>query len=622
MQSIAIGNPTTPTHSTRISNYRTLLAMKRRIMAMAGIDNTAADTLHAIAAAMPHDKNESPLSLAAIGGKLATKSPVNDSRRRAASRRVAELKTAQSEIGKIFVEIVPGITRNGISEKSLYRDFLTPAADTAAAAYLKHAGTNAEWRNLPPEEKRAIYDSFAQTALESLPPAPPLEQNAPGKGSRPGVDTYAIERERAIVGSVDKVFETLISDYGDTGAALSFLKKLVQGFNERYRGALKLHGRAELAEKETIGGVISGNPDIQPGDIPGPAGPPKGPRPETEISANNPPMVSIQVDRYGIEPGPDMTREALPDTGRAGAGGGDKMSTPTPQNPPIINQLPAAPLSARKTAPPAETLQWAREYARAGWKILLIYPLNESGQCTCPAGADCQSPGKHPRGGPGKVLSVEEIERAVSRQGWGLGIVTGAGSGIDILDFDGEEGERLYVELADKGWIKACKRSFTGGGGVHLPIVHIPGLFKGNYVKLVPGLDIRTTGGCIIAPPTIHASGRSYLWGGWAEQPVLSPCPEFLNYLKSLIPAPSLPPAGGPAGHRGPGKFQIWGFPDGERGWELFRVAAGKWGRGESRESIESEIITRAGLCSPPYPESLARAAVQSVVSRYPKGRR
>ena len=50
----------------------------------------------------------------------------------------------------------------------------------------------------------------------------------------------------------------------------------------------------------------------------------------------------------------------------------------------------------------------------------------------------------------------------------------------------------------------------TGGGGYQY-------LFKAdarvtNSIKLLPGLDTRSSGGYIVAPPSIHPSGRSYRW--------------------------------------------------------------------------------------------------------------
>ena len=29
---------------------------------------------------------------------------------------------------------------------------------------------------------------------------------------------------------------------------------------------------------------------------------------------------------------------------------------------------------------------------------------------------------------------------------------------------------------------------------------------------LVPGIDMRGDGGCVVAPPSVHASGKSYVW--------------------------------------------------------------------------------------------------------------
>jgi hypothetical protein len=53
----------------------------------------------------------------------------------------------------------------------------------------------------------------------------------------------------------------------------------------------------------------------------------------------------------------------------------------------------------------------------------------------------------------------------------------------------------------------------TGGGGQHLyyrypkSVNHLP-----NRVDFEPGLDLRADGGMVVAPPSIHESGRDYAW--------------------------------------------------------------------------------------------------------------
>ena len=87
----------------------------------------------------------------------------------------------------------------------------------------------------------------------------------------------------------------------------------------------------------------------------------------------------------------------------------------------------------------------------------------------------------------------------------GIGIVTGKISGIVVLD--AEAG-------ADFTGLKIPKTptAISGGGGAHYYFKY-PGEGKiANCVRFLPLMDIRADGGFIIAPPSLHASGKQYKW--------------------------------------------------------------------------------------------------------------
>ncbi len=59
--------------------------------------------------------------------------------------------------------------------------------------------------------------------------------------------------------------------------------------------------------------------------------------------------------------------------------------------------------------------------------------------------------------------------------------------------------------------VGATMMSKTGGGGIHMFCKYEEGL--GNSVKLAhPQMDIRSDGGIIILPPSLHENGRLYEW--------------------------------------------------------------------------------------------------------------
>ena len=73
----------------------------------------------------------------------------------------------------------------------------------------------------------------------------------------------------------------------------------------------------------------------------------------------------------------------------------------------------------------------------------------------------------------------------------------------------------------------------TGGGGRHLYFAH-PGVRVRNRVGIVPGIDVRGDGGCVVAPPSIHPTGRSYAWvPGHGPDEVA--CARMTGWLLALI---------------------------------------------------------------------------------------
>ncbi len=137
-------------------------------------------------------------------------------------------------------------------------------------------------------------------------------------------------------------------------------------------------------------------------------------------------------------------------------------------------------------------------------------------QCKCnhpalylgPAGR-CAHPGKCPRV---KWRDSSTTDAGQIRQWWSwwptanIGIDCGK-SGLLALDAD------LYKD-AYAGPVDLDENTvttLTGGGGVHLWYAMPEGALWGNAKgDLPPGIDIRGHGGYVVAPPSLHASGRRY----------------------------------------------------------------------------------------------------------------
>jgi hypothetical protein len=95
-----------------------------------------------------------------------------------------------------------------------------------------------------------------------------------------------------------------------------------------------------------------------------------------------------------------------------------------------------------------------------------------------------------------------------------IGLATGKPSGIWVLDVDGEAGEATLATLeAQHGELPRTVMARTGGGGRHVLFRYHREPIKNRAGDIGLGLDVRATGGYIIAPPSIHPdTGMVYEW--------------------------------------------------------------------------------------------------------------
>jgi hypothetical protein len=93
-----------------------------------------------------------------------------------------------------------------------------------------------------------------------------------------------------------------------------------------------------------------------------------------------------------------------------------------------------------------------------------------------------------------------------------IAIATGNPSGIFAVDVDGVDAEAELRKLeAQHGTLPPTVEVITARGRhVYFKMPAAP--IRNSAGKLGPGLDIRATGGYVLAPPSIHPSGRRYEW--------------------------------------------------------------------------------------------------------------
>lgn len=153
-------------------------------------------------------------------------------------------------------------------------------------------------------------------------------------------------------------------------------------------------------------------------------------------------------------------------------------------------------------------LDAALAYARHGIPVLPVHTPVPGGGCSC-GRADCTRPGKHPRLRHGLTEASTDPHRI--EQWWArwplanVGLRTGLV--MDVADVDSAEGWHGLRHVLG-GTMPAGPQVRTGGGWHYwfAPLGH------GNRVRLLPGVDWRGTGGYVIAPPSVHATGATYHW--------------------------------------------------------------------------------------------------------------
>ena len=123
--------------------------------------------------------------------------------------------------------------------------------------------------------------------------------------------------------------------------------------------------------------------------------------------------------------------------------------------------------------------------------------------------------------------------------GDGVGIATGVASGTWVLDVDVKDGHRGDDTLADlerqHGELPGTVQAVSGSGGLHYYFLYDPRVC-GSRGKLGDGLDIRSDGGYIVAPGSLHPTGGTYEWESehFPGEQRLVPASEWLVLLAQV----------------------------------------------------------------------------------------
>lgn len=182
-------------------------------------------------------------------------------------------------------------------------------------------------------------------------------------------------------------------------------------------------------------------------------------------------------------------------------------------------------------------LNYALAYAALDWKVFPCWWVNDDKTCGC-GNTACKNVGKHPISelAP-KGQNSATTDKDMIAQWWGkypqanIAIFL-AGSGLCAVDIDPRNGGDYTIEVleSEHGKIDSDVLQLTGGGGEHrvflLPSgdVKLPG-------TLGKGVDFKSNG-YIIAEPSSHISGQSYVWEMSSDPlagAVPSPLPDWIR---------------------------------------------------------------------------------------------
>jgi hypothetical protein len=190
-----------------------------------------------------------------------------------------------------------------------------------------------------------------------------------------------------------------------------------------------------------------------------------------------------------------------------------------------------------------------------------------------------------------------------------VGIVTGEISNLIVVDIDPEHGGDVSLERLQRrfGALPITVEAETGGGGRHLYFSH-PGIACRNRVGLAQGLDLRGDGGYVVAPPSMHPSGRRYMWARGHSPTELTPAalPRWLLGASSVRAGRSL------AEWR---QLVREGVPEGQRNSTLASLTGHLlWHGVDSEIALELMLAWNRVRCRPPLDDAEAATVVQNII--------
>lgn len=227
----------------------------------------------------------------------------------------------------------------------------------------------------------------------------------------------------------------------------------------------------------------------------------------------------------------------------------------------------------------------------------------------------CRPQDKRPATANGLKDATTDLD--IIRQWWrqepqfNLAIATGAVSGIFVLDVDNldAEVELRRLEAEHTGLPSTVEVITSRGRHVYFRTPEVT--IRNSASKIAPGIDVRGEGGYVLAPPSIHPSGRRYEWS--VDCSALADAPAWL-VAKVSQPANGATPPLPPERWR---ELVVTGAVEGTRDCTVAKLA-GHLLRRRIDPFVALELLQswNATKCLPPLPASDIERIVASVAGR------
>jgi len=187
----------------------------------------------------------------------------------------------------------------------------------------------------------------------------------------------------------------------------------------------------------------------------------------------------------------------------------------------------------------------------------------------------------------------------------GIGLLT---DGLVVLDFDVKNGgaESKKAIEAKYGILTRTRTHRTGGGGLHYIYRNPNGHDIRSKVAIggYSGVDLRANGGYIVAPPSLHESGKHY---EVIDDTEVVPAPSWVLELTVKKSPPT--------------QATLEGMPiaEGERNTTLTSLAGVMRRKGMGEASIIAALLAEnAARCQPPLPENEVINIAKSIIRYQP----